>query len=79
MTYLILFRHTPIFFVKFGDGYWRQAEAWIVFLAGAVEANVLAQGALRQLNQWLWIEHPAFQLRSGHFTTELLSPARQSS
>jgi len=38
-----------------------------VLLAGAIEVNALAQGALRQFTQWLWIEHP------GHFTTELKS------
>ena len=36
------------FFVNFGNGSWRQAEAWIVLLAGAVEVNALAQGAARQ-------------------------------
>jgi len=49
-------------FVNFGDGNWRQAEAWIVLLPGAVEVNVLAQGALRQFTQWPWIEQPTFQL-----------------
>ena len=29
-------------FFFFGDGNWRQAEAWIVLLAGAVEMNALA-------------------------------------
>jgi len=37
-----------------------------VLLAGAVEVNALAQGALRQFTQWLWIEHPTFQLGGGH-------------
>jgi len=60
--------------VFFGDGNLRQAEAWIVLLAGAVEVNALAQGTLRQFTQWLWIEHPTFQLRGGHFTVELLPP-----
>jgi len=37
------------FFVNFGDGNWRQAEAWIVLLGGTVVVvNALAQGALRQ-------------------------------
>ena len=36
--------------------------------------NALAQGALRQFTQWLWIEHPTFQLGGGHFTTELMPP-----
>jgi len=44
-------------------------KAWIM-----VEVNALAQGALRQFTQWPWIEHPTFQLRGGHFTTELLPP-----
>jgi len=43
-----------------------------VLLAGAVEVNALAQGALWQFTQRLWIEHPTFQLEGGHFTTELL-------
>ena len=60
-----------IFFVDFGDGNWRQAEAWIVLLARAVEVNALAQGALRRFTQWLWIEHSTFQLRGVQFTTEL--------
>ena len=34
--------------------------------------NSLAHGRLRQLSQWLWIEHPTFQLRCGVFTIELL-------
>jgi len=45
-----------------------------VLLAGVVEVNALAQGALRQFTQWPWIEHPTFQLRGGHFITELLPP-----
>ena len=36
------------FFVNIGDGNWRQAEACIVLLAGAVAVNALAQGGLRQ-------------------------------
>jgi len=60
-----------IAFLILGDGNWRQTEAWIVRLAGAVEVNTLAQGALRQFTQWLWIAHPTFQLEGGHFTTEL--------
>jgi len=60
-------------FVNFGDGYQWQAEAWIVLLAGAVEVNGLAQGVLRQVAQWPWIEHSTFKLTSGHFT-ELLPP-----
>jgi len=45
-----------------------------VLLAGVVEVNALAQGALRQFTQWLRIEHPTFQLIGGRFTTELLPP-----
>jgi len=45
-----------------------------VLLARAVEVNDLAQGALRRVAQWPWIEHPTFQLRDGHFITELLPP-----
>jgi len=62
------------FFYNFDDSNWRQAEAWIVLLAGAVQVNALAQGTLRQFTQWLWIEHPTFWLRGRHFTTELLPP-----
>jgi len=45
-----------------------------VLLVGAVGVFALAQGALRQFTQWVWIEHPTFQSRSGVFTTELLPP-----
>ena len=55
-----------------GDGNWRQAKAWSLLLSVAVEVNALAQGALRRFTQWWWIEHPTFQLRGGHFTTELM-------
>jgi len=34
--------------------------------------KAFAQGALRKFTQWLWIEHPTFQLGGGHFTTELM-------
>ena len=67
-------QYQTLFFVNFGDDCWRQAEAWIVLLVGEVEVNALAQGALRKFTQWLWIEHPTFQLGGGHFTTELLPP-----
>jgi len=67
-------KYRSFFFVNFGDGNWRQAEAWIVLLVGTVEVSALAYGALRQFTQWLWIEHPTFQLRGGHFTTEPLPP-----
>jgi len=42
-----------------------------------IEANALAQGALRQFPQWPWIENPTFQLGGGHFTTELFPPQTQ--
>jgi len=35
--------------------------------------NPLSQGTLRQYTQWLWIEHPTFQLGGGHLITELLT------
>jgi len=38
------------FFVNFGDSNWWRAQAWIVLLAGAIEVNALAQGALQQVN-----------------------------
>jgi len=60
------------FFINFGHGNLRQAEAWIALLAGAVEVNALIQGSLRQFTQWQWIEHPTLLLRGGHCTTELL-------
>ena len=31
--------------VNFGDGNWRQVEAWIVLLVGAVEVNAVVQGS----------------------------------
>ena len=43
-----------------------------MLFVGAVEVNTPAQGALRRFTQWPRIEHPAFQLRGAHFTTELL-------
>jgi len=43
-----------------------------VLLVGTVEVTALAQGALRQFTQRLWIEHPTFELGGGHFTTKLL-------
>jgi len=36
---------------------WRQAEGCMMLFVGAVEMNVLAQGALRLVAQWQWIEH----------------------
>jgi len=38
-----------------------------------VGVNVLAQGALRRFTQGQWMEHPTFQLRGGHSTTELIA------
>jgi len=66
--------HVLFFCFIFGDSNWRQAEAGIVLLAGAVEVNALVQEAVRQFTQWLWIEHPTFQLGGGHLTIELLPP-----
>ena len=40
------------------------------FLPGRLRWTLL----LRQFTQWLWIEHPTFQLGGGHFTTELTPP-----
>ena len=42
------------YFLKFdfADSNWRQAEAWIVLPAGAVEVNALAHGALRRVTLW---------------------------
>jgi len=40
-------------------------------LPGRFWVNTLAQGVLRQFTQWPWIDHPTFQLRGGHFATEL--------
>jgi len=45
-----------------------------VLLAGVVEGN--AQVVLWQFTQWLWIEHPTFQLGGGHFTTDLMKANR---
>ena len=45
-----------------------------MLLAGAVQVNALAQGAVWQFTQWLWIEHPTFHLGGGHLATELLPP-----
>jgi len=44
----------------------------ICLLPGRFWVNTLAQGVLRQFTQWPWKEHPTFQLRGGHFTTELV-------
>jgi len=45
-----------------------------MLFARAVEVNALAQGALQQFTQYLWFEHPTFQLWCGNFTTKLLPP-----
>jgi len=50
----------------------------LFFLPGQFEVNTLAQGALQQITQWLWIEHPTFPLGDGHFTTELLPHEKSS-
>ena len=50
----------------FNDNWW-QAEACLMRVVGAVE--IKAQGVLRRVIPWPWIEHPTFQLRSGHSTT----------
>jgi len=55
------------YFLNFGDGNWRQAEASIVLIAGEVDMNAFAQGALLQFTQWLWIEHSTFQSGGGHY------------
>jgi len=47
-----------------------------VLLTGSVEANDLAQGALRRCTQCRWIGHTTFQLGGGHSTIELSSPQR---
>jgi len=47
---------------------WRQAEAWIMIFVGAVTVIALAQGALRRVTQWPWIEHTTFQFGGGHST-----------
>jgi len=64
-------------FVNFGDGSWRQAKAWIVLLAVAIEINALAEEALREFTQWLWIEHSNLQFRGGRCTNEVLPPFYQ--
>ena len=43
-----VFEEATLIAALFCDGNWRQAEAWIVLLAGVVEVNTFAQGALRQ-------------------------------
>jgi len=51
--------------------WWRQLAAGLNLNCAScrgVEVNALSQAALRQFTQWLWIEHPTFQLGGGHFT-----------
>ena len=69
-----LWRFWSVFLFILGDSNWRQAEAWALLLAGAIEVNALAQGALRRFTQWSWAEHQTFQLRGGHSATELSPP-----
>jgi len=38
-----------------------------------VKVNALAQAVLQQVTHCPWIKHPNFQLRGGHFTTELIT------
>jgi len=47
-----------------------------LLLTGEVEANDLAQEALRCCNQCRWTGHTTFQLWGVHSTTELLPPQR---
>jgi len=51
---------------------WKCCSSFFCWFLVTVEVNTLAQGALRQFTQWLWIEHPTFQLRGEHFSTEVL-------
>ena len=46
----------------------------ILLLAGAVEVNALAEGALRRFTRWSGIDLSTFQLRGGHSTTEQSPP-----
>jgi len=41
--------------------------------SSGVALKGVAQGALRRVTQWPWIEHPTFQLRGGHSTTDIYS------
>jgi len=45
-----------------------------MLFVGAVAVNALAQAALRRVSHWPWIEHPTFQLRGGHSTTDVPPP-----
>jgi len=59
-------------FFDFGDGNWRQAEAWNLFLASAVQVKLLPKE--RYGDSLSGLEHPTFQLRGGHSATELFPP-----
>jgi len=50
----------------------RRPKPEIWFLAGAVEVNDLAQGALRRLMQWPRIEYTTFDYRGEHSTLSYL-------
>ena len=41
------------------------------FFPGRLGWTIFAQGTLRRFTQRPWFEHPTFQLRGGHSTTEL--------
>ena len=56
-------------YCDFGDGNWQPIEAWNLLLARVAKMNSLAQGVLWWFTQWLWVEHPTFQLRSRYSTT----------
>jgi len=45
-----------------GSSNWRQAEARNLTLVGAIEVNVLAQGALQHFTQWPRVDQPTFQI-----------------
>ena len=68
---------TSYFFLLFRWIWWRQLAARRSLNCASCQGswvNALAQEALRQFTQWLWIEHPNFHLKGGHITTELLLP-----
>jgi len=56
--------YNTLFLFDFGDGNWRRAKARILLFAGAVEVN-------GESLKGPWLEHPTFQLKGGHSTTEL--------
>jgi len=59
--------------IDFGDGTWRQAEALILLLAGAVEVYA-CPGSVMAIHSVAVAQHPSFELRGGRFTTELSWP-----